>query len=158
MKYLFFIIIIIFMTENLKSQTSHKIEDFGFLLGKWQMQTKKGIVFEEWQTSENRNKLTGSSYRVKDSDTTLLENLELSIEPDGVYYIPTVINQNDGLPVRFKLISNIEQVYIFENPEHDFPQRIIYFPKDKNNLHARIEGKYNGSEASSEFIYTRVVE
>jgi hypothetical protein len=156
MKNLFFIIIIIFMADNLKSQTPQTIEDFGFLLGKWQMQTKKGVVYEEWQLSGDRNKLTGSSYRVKDNDTTLLENLELSIEKDGIFYIPTVIDQNEGLPIKFKLISWKNQVYIFENPEHDFPQRIVYFPKDKNNLHARIEGKYNGSEASSEFIYTRV--
>ena len=156
MKNILFILILILMTENLKSQT-HTIEDFGFFLGKWKMETNKGTVYEEWQVSD-RNKLTGSSYRVKDNKTTLLENLELSIESDGVYYIPTVINQNDGLPVKFKLISSKNRVYIFENPEHDFPQRIVYLPKDRDNLHARIEGTYNGSEASSEFIYTRVNE
>lgn len=140
------------MSESINAQS---INDFGFLLGKWKMETPKGTIFEEWEVSD-RTKLKGSSYKVKDNDTTLLENLELSIEDDGVYYIPTVINQNDGKPVRFKLISSKEQVYIFNNPEHDFPQTIVYLPKDKNNLHARIEGKYNGSEASSEFIYKRV--
>lgn len=144
------------MSENLKSQT-HTLEEFGFFLGKWKMETNKGTVYEEWEVLD-RNKLKGSSYRIKDSDTTLLENLELSIENDGVYYIPTVINQNDGQAVKFKLISSKNQVYIFQNSEHDFPQRIIYLPKDKNNLHARIEGTYNGSEASSEFIYKRVEE
>jgi hypothetical protein len=156
MKKIFFIILIILMSENSQSQTHH-LEDFGFFLGKWSMETNKGTVYEEWAIGD-RDKLKGSSYRIKDGDTTLLENLELSVEKDGVYYIPTVINQNDGQPVKFKLLSWKNQVYIFQNLEHDFPQRIVYFPKDKNNLHARIEGTYNGSEASSEFIYKRVEE
>ena len=43
----------------------------------------------------------------------------------------------------------------FENPTHDFPQRIIYFKKG-DKLCARIEGKMQGKEAAEEWCWSRV--
>ena len=42
---------------------------------------------------------------------------------------------------------------VFENPAHDFPQRIIYW-KDGADLRARIEGTQNGKEGSMEWRWS----
>ena len=44
---------------------------------------------------------------------------------------------------------------VFENPTHDFPQRIIYW-KDGADLRARIEGTQNGKEGSQEWRWSPV--
>ena len=43
---------------------------------------------------------------------------------------------------------------VFENPKHDFPQRIRYRLKG-DTLHARIEGTINGKERAIDFPYQR---
>lgn len=32
----------------------------------------------------------------------------------------------DGAPVAFKMVSSTNQQFVFENPQHDFPKRIVY--------------------------------
>jgi hypothetical protein len=67
-----------------------------------------------------------------------------------------VSNQNNQQPVYFKLISKEDGRYIFENKEHDFPQRVIYHLVSNDAVHARIEGVRNGQERGSDFKYSRV--
>jgi hypothetical protein len=43
-----------------------------------------------------------------------------------VFYTPTVPDQNDAKPVPFRMVSYEGHVVVFENPDHDFPQRIVY--------------------------------
>ncbi|MBK9423718.1 MAG: hypothetical protein IPN54_06270 [Bacteroidetes bacterium] len=69
-----------------------------------------------------------------------------SSSADGIYYIPTVTNQNDGVPIPFKLITSEAGVFVFENPTHDFPTKITYKTDQKNKLSASISGKINGEE------------
>lgn len=40
---------------------------------------------------------------------------------------------------------------VFENREHDFPQRIIYWLDDDGSLRARIEGTIGGQSRSQEW-------
>jgi hypothetical protein len=44
---------------------------------------------------------------------------------------------------------------VFENPEHDFPQRIIYRLIANGKLLGRIEGVVDGTERSADFPMTR---
>lgn len=50
----------------------------------------------------------------------------------------------NGAPVtEFTMTSNKSRRVVFENPAHDFPQRVIYW-RDGSILHARIEGEIGG--------------
>ncbi len=48
-------------------------------------------------------------------------------------------------PVEFPMRVHDSQRVVFENPTHDFPQRVIY-ARDGADLTARIEGTMNGRE------------
>lgn len=54
----------------------------------------------------------------------------------------------------FRLIKFSASEVVFENPTHDFPQRIIY-RLDKANLFARIEGTNNGKFIGIDFPMTK---
>ncbi|HLT72019.1 MAG TPA: DUF6265 family protein [Cyclobacteriaceae bacterium] len=125
------------------------------LEGTWKMETRKGPLFEQWQKFDEST-LRGLSYRISGNDTILLERLELVSRPDGVFYIPAVVNQNDGEAVSFKLVASENNRFVFENKAHDFPQRIIYSLVTADSIAARIEGISGGKEASSDFYYRRV--
>ena len=74
----------------------------------------------------DQNTLKGDGLKVSGTDTTLLEHIELAFIDNDIWYIPTVPDQNNAMPVKFKLVSQDSPTYIFENPQHDFPQRIVY--------------------------------
>ena len=56
-------------------------------------------------------------------------------------------------PTPFRLIELKNKRVVFENPEHDFPQRIIYWLGDDGALHAKIEGTENGKSAEMEWAW-----
>jgi hypothetical protein len=60
--------------------------------------------------------------------------------------------------VPFKLISDENKKAVFENPEHDFPQRVIYVLNADGSMTALVEGKMRGQgeERRIEFQFNRV--
>jgi hypothetical protein len=125
------------------------------LTGLWKMETSRGSIYEEWHV-KNDHTLSGRSFKINNGDTLMLERVSLYMDGNKIIYSPTVTNQNNGQPVQFTLISTKDQRYIFENKEHDFPQRVIYHLVSNNAVHARIEGTKNGKQMGSDFNYSRL--
>jgi hypothetical protein len=126
------------------------------LLGSWEMTSPNGRIIEVW-TYDSPAKFAGKSFRIgPNNDTTLLEEVEIIHKQGKLYYIPTVVGQNEGKPVEFALKSKGGGVFIFENKLHDFPQRVCYQLQSENDLLAWIEGSKNGKDRRSEFRYRRV--
>ena len=123
--------------------------------GTWEMQTKAGKICESW-VKINKTGLASKAYRIKGNDTIPEENARLVLEGKTIYFIPIVENQNAGKAVQFKLISAHKGKFTFSNPEHDFPQTIVYHLTGKDQLHAWIEGKNKGKEQKIDFYYKRV--
>jgi hypothetical protein len=125
------------------------------LVGLWKMETSRGVIYEEWKL-ENDHLLKGRSYKLNNTDTVVLEQVRLFLKGNTITYSPLVSKQNNGQEVPFQLISNADKRYVFENKEHDFPQRVIYQLGSNNVLQARIEGTKNGKQMGSYFNYSRV--
>ena len=135
-------------------QTNH-IKKAEWLIGTWENKTPKGSIYETWSKASD-NELTGKSYIVKEQDTIVFEKIRLVQEQDGLFYIPTVKNQNDSLPVRFAAKTISETKLVFENPQHDFPQIISYTKINADSLVAEISGSKNGQELKQTFPMKRV--
>lgn len=112
---------------------------FEKLTGTWLMERKNGTVMGETWEQKNMNTIKGKSFLIKHGDTTLLETVTLVKEGNDIFYIPVAYGQNDDKPVKFKLTSVKKGEYIFENPAHDFPKRIVYDFTSSNTLHAYID-------------------
>lgn len=121
-----------------------------WLLGEWQHKTPRGILYEFWKR-ENDSTLAGKSYFLKDKDTVVLETVRIKHSHGNLWYIPTVKNQNQGRAVPFKLTKREGATLVFENPEHDFPQRIMYSQLSADSLLAEISGMVNGSLKRQQF-------
>ena len=102
------------------------LDSFSWLVGSWEMKKKNGTSRLEMWNKYDQNTLKGDGLKVSGTDTTLLEHIELAFIDNDIWYIPTVPDQNNAMPVKFKLVSQDSPTYIFENPQHDFPQRIVY--------------------------------
>lgn len=99
---------------------------FLWLQGTWEM--KKSSTesrLEIWEKKDEMT-LTGKGINVNDERQTIVESIELVFKGGHYWYIPTVPDQNNALPVPFKLMDASDNKFTFENAGHDFPQRIVY--------------------------------
>lgn len=137
------------------TKQANSIKQAEWLIGTWEDKTPEGSLYETWDKS-NDNEYVGKSYIVKGKDTIIFENIRLVQEQNGLFYIPAVKNQNDGLPVRFTAKKISETQLIFENPQHDFPQIISYKKIGIDSLIAEISGMKEGQIRRQQFSMKRV--
>jgi hypothetical protein len=126
-----------------------------WLIGTWENKTARGSVYETWHKVNNRD-LVGISYILKEKDTVVFERIRLVEESGSLFYIPAVVDQNNGMPVRFLAKNASETKLVFENPQHDFPQTISYTRVGSDSLVAEIAGKKAGKERKQQFRMKKV--
>jgi hypothetical protein len=136
-------------------QAGSTINRATWLLGTWENRTSRGSLYETW-TRRSNNEFYGLSYKLKEQDTLVLETIQLLQKSNGLFYIPSVKDQNEGKAVVFALKSIRDDHMVFENPEHDFPQVISYKRITSDSLVAEISGNNNGKFSSRSFPMKRV--
>ena len=143
------------LTQLKTSNEKSKIDDLKWFLGRW-MQTEGPdlVSYEEWKRV-SPSLYQGLAWTIYHSDTVHVETIDLSLEGQDLYYIPTV-EENEG-PVRFKMSVMSADSVLFENPEHDFPQKITYIARGDSMILAKISGAKNGKPLTKEFPLHRVV-
>ena len=128
----------------------NKIQKLAWLLASWRDSSADGMLYEIW-SKKNDSTFEGKGFMLSNNHSVFSETMTLQQSDSGLYYIPTVKNQNEGKAVSFKLISDSGAEFTFENKVHDFPQRVIYSNPGPDSLYARIEGEENGKFRKEEF-------
>lgn len=141
-------------TKESKMPTYAELEKASWLIGDWENKSAEEIVIEMWE-KENDSTFHGIGYFVVGKDTVSSESISLIQMGKDLFYIPTVKEQNEGEPVSFKLTSSSVNQLVFENPGHDFPQKISYTKISEDSLMAVISGIVNGKENSQKFAMKR---
>lgn len=151
-----YLILFVFAFAQLSANAQKvNLNQFAFLTGTWELKTAKGKVTESWVKS--KDSLNGKSYRHSlNGDSVLSEAVVIKKINNVLHYCVTGFEQNNLGTTNFKLVSSNNNTFIFENKEHDFPQRIVYQNKGKAQLLAWIEGEIDGKKMKSEFPYTRI--
>jgi hypothetical protein len=133
-------------------QDAGEFKVFNSLPGDWEYRSGSLYIFESWE-EVNDSLLNGFSFTIKDDDTVSYERLRLHIKNGKIIYSAAVENQNDGREIDFELTS-LNGKAVFENADHDFPQKITYEIKD-DSLTAIVEGISNGKKKSFTINYLR---
>ena len=126
-----------------------------WLIGTWELKTTKGNIYETWRKAHG-NELIGKSYMLKNKDTIVFETIQLVQQQDGIFYIPSVKDQNAGAPILFKGKAISQKQLVFENKMHDFPQVISYAKINNDSLQAEISGLKNGKQDRRYFSMKRI--
>lgn len=152
-----FIIVLLFCGLSFSQEKPDKndLDLFKWLEGSWSSPMGKNVFYENWKVI-NDSIYSAESYLVSGKDTVFSESIKLLKNGKDIFYIPTVKNQNHGNAVYFKLISVHKNEYVFENKNHDFPQKIVYKNPKPDSLHAFIEGIDKGNYRKEDFIMKRI--
>jgi len=126
-----------------------------WFLGRWIYKGKNETILELWE-KKNDSLYTGTSYLTVSKGTVVQEELQLVFSNWNIDYIalPLLINP-DSVPVTFALTEFSDSCYVFENPAHDFPQKITYTRISKDSIKAVISGITEGREDSVVFPMAR---
>ena len=126
------------------------IADLAWIAGSWQTALGGRTLIEEHWTAAAGGTMIGMGRTLAGGKTVFYEYLRIEERPDGVFYVahPKARPGTD-----FKLTKIEGQEAWFENPEHDFPKKIIYRKNADGSLFARIEGPRNGQIVGEDFKY-----
>ncbi|HBY64385.1 MAG TPA: hypothetical protein DEH78_31580 [Solibacterales bacterium] len=116
------------------------IASMNWLAGCWEGGNERRQIAEVWMRPGGGTML-GVGRTVAGGKTVSSEFLRID-EKDGVLVYTALVGAQK--PVPFKAVKTGPGEIVFENPEHDFPQRIVYKLGEGGKLGARIEGNVNG--------------
>ena len=108
-----------------------------WIAGDWQLEPGGRAQVEEHWTKLAGGTMLGMSRTVAGEKTVEFEYLRIEQRADGIYYVAHPKARCPGTDFKLTRASTTEAV--FENPQHDFPKRIIYRKTD-DGLTASIDG------------------
>jgi len=111
-----------------------------------------GVRMEEHWTRGNGDLMVGMHEDVLANGMTSFEFLRIE-KRDGKLVYLAMPRARPETP--FPLVSATANRVVFENPDHVFPRRIIYW-RDGARLCARTEGAIAGKPASEEWCWNRL--
>lgn len=129
------------------------LDAFAWLEGSWTRWVKGGDVVETWKRV-SEDTMEGTATLIRGEESVVTEVLRLERYGDEIFYLAKP--RENAMPTPFKLVSSGTR-FAFENPEHDFPQRIVYVRAGDTGIRVRIEGMDEG-QPGLDFLFRRVEE
>ncbi|SHH19817.1 DUF6265 family protein [Flavobacterium defluvii] len=161
---LFSVILVLAILSSCKKETKPETAKKNYsnlakaewFIGEWGNKSAEGELTERWK-KENDSVYLGESYFVVgQNDTVFAEHVRLEEANGKLAYIVTVPGQNQELPVSFEMTSASDNQIVFENPKHDYPNKIIYNLVEKDSLIAEISGLKKGKPYTEKFIMKKL--
>lgn len=123
-----------------------------WLAGTWTFERSGRTVTERW-TEPAGGMMIGTSQTIANDRTVEYEFIVIRADAQGdLAYVAKPSRQPEA---SFKLVKATARELVFENPTHDFPQKISYVLKDDGTLLGAIEGTRNGKSRRVEFPYRK---
>ena len=141
----------VFLLVALAVDTPATIQQVAWLQGCWQMDAGARVVEEQWMAPRGGVMLS-MGRTVRDGKLVEYESVVLR-EVDGRLAYEA---HPSGQPSVVFMSTTVDASTVtFENPAHDYPQRVGY-KRDGDSLLAWIDGTVNGKSRRVEFPYHRV--
>lgn len=148
-----YIVSLIFTLFLFSCQSPKNLDEFEFLIGKWEGKQNDMTFHELWE-NEGGVTLAGQGVIFSGTDTLFHEKIKIEVRKDEIFYVATV--PGNETPVSFKLVSSGKNHWSFENKTHDFPQEITYRLVEPDSLHATIQGNDNGKPSKEQFHFKKI--
>lgn len=116
-----------------------RLDDLAWMAGTWRG-SADDVSMEEFWTGPLGGIMLGLHRDVYPDRSAFFEYLRIEQRDPGVVYVASPRGRD---ATEFVLVSAGPTEVVFENPEHDFPQRIIY-RREGTLMVSRIEGVLSG--------------
>ena len=135
-----------------RAQGAPTVAQVGWMAGCWEQSAGARLIEEQWMRPR-AGLMLGVSRSVVGDSLREYEQVALFERGGHLVYAATPARQ---APAQFESTAVSDSAVVFENPAHDFPQRIIYRRRGADSLVARVEGLRGGQLRGSDYPYRRV--
>jgi hypothetical protein len=139
---------VVVLSGSARAQTIDQLE---WMAGCWRQESAGRVVDELWMAPSG-GAMLGISRTVAKQRAVAHEFMQIREDDGRLVFVARPSGQAEAT---FTLVKNAGGEVVFENPQHDFPQRVIYRRTD-GGLTGRIEGIQNGKPRSADFPMRRV--
>ena len=150
MKNLFFLCLLItsFITYA-QNPVASDFKKLYWLVGEWNRTNVKAGAsgLEKW-IKNSEIELQGWGITMKGSDTAFIEKTKLIAKDNAIYYVADVPGNKEL--VYFKLTQVTDHSFTCENPQHDFPKKIVY-----TNEGSILKATISGNGKSINYLFER---
>jgi len=134
-------------SSTVSAEATDRLEELGWMAGSWAATDGDARREEHWTSAAGGIML--GVHRDVGPGGTAFEFLRIEETPRGVVYLASP----QGRPATaFALVESAGESAVFANPEHDFPQRILYW-RDGDGLCAAVEGAMDGETVREEWCW-----
>lgn len=128
-----------------------ELQKANWLLGEWEKTDSLGTLKEIW-TRQDDSTFVGQSYYIQNyKDTLHNEQIELMQDGEHLIYTATVEGENNDTSILFQMTKDEDSLLVFENPKHDYPQKIQYKLIKNGSIVATISGKQKKKMSSESY-------
>lgn len=127
------------------------LDQLAWMVGFWEGDDG-GTHMEELWLPRRGDVMVGLHVDLFASGRSFFEYLRIEQQGTSVVFFASPGGRS---PTSFLATSVLDSSVVFENAQHDFPQKIEYNLDHNENLHARISGIVDGAEESTEWIWGR---
>lgn len=138
--------------EVAAAQDTPAVNQLTWLSGCWQASAHSRVIEEHW-TAPRGNSMLGMNRTIRDGTLVGYELVIIRQGNEGVVFEAHPSGQTSAY---FLALALSDTLLVFENPEHDFPQRISYAPHGADSLMAWVQGVTDGVEHRIDFAYERM--
>lgn len=133
-----------------------ELEKANWMLGEWEKTDSLGTLREIWERLDDST-FVGLSYYIQNKKDTLHnEQVELMQNGDHLIYSATIKGENNDSPIPFQMTKDEDSLLVFENPKHEYPQKIEYKLMKNGSLVATVSGKQNGKNSTENYPMNKV--
>jgi len=122
-----------------------------WMSGSWTLTQGDRTVEEHW-TSPEGGLMLGMNRATRGGRAVMFEFLRIVARGDSIAYVALPRGRGE---TTFPLKEMSEKRVVFENPTHDYPQRILYWQPKLGELSARTEGLMDGKPVTEEWTWKR---
>jgi hypothetical protein len=123
-----------------------------WLAGCWELRSGNRVTLEMWMPPA-ADLMLGASRTVSGGAVREFEQVRIQAKEGKLVYIAQPSGQKEA---SFTSTQVTDSSIVFENPAHDFPQKIIYRKRGADSLVARIEGPGQNGPRGFDFPMRRV--
>ncbi|HWR94781.1 MAG TPA: DUF6265 family protein [Flavobacterium sp.] len=147
--------LILLACNDSKSSKNIPLKSSEWLIGNWESKTENGTLIESWEKL-NDSTFQGYAYYIINNDTLHNEQIVLEQIGDSLIYNTKVSGQNRDQSIPFKSTLLSKNRLVFENKNHDYPQKIVYNKIKNDSLMIEVSGNQKGKMSVDKFNMKKV--
>ncbi|RFM31652.1 DUF6265 family protein [Chitinophaga silvisoli] len=136
-----YLLLLLFCTNSVAQVKPADFKYVDHILGYWRMPTKHSTFTEYWVKKDD-NTWEGMTHRITGKDSVEMDKMQLVRSGnDLVFTVVAVADPKTGKPVPFKVTVIQANGFVAENPDCDYPQKIVYKWKKVDELEVHFKGE-----------------